>query len=66
MDKKYQNILSELKMINDRLDTVVQNQLDIKRDMRMVFSDITHFENLVLKIVDNNKLINISSEDFHH
>jgi peptidoglycan hydrolase CwlO-like protein len=65
MKTEQQNILKELQKIKDHLESVVQSQKDLKKDMNMIFSDITHFENLVLKILDHQSQTNISKE-IHH
>jgi len=54
MDANYKNILDELDRLKDRLDSVAQNQMDLKKEMRMIFADISHFENMVIKILDNS------------
>jgi len=44
---------------------VIQNQTDLKKEIHMIFTDITHFENLVLKILDKSA-IDMAKDEFHH
>lgn len=52
-------IENQLKELSGKLDAVIENQKQTKGQVDMLFSDITGFETLVLKIMDNffdNKL----------
>lgn len=56
-----------LKLIENLLVSIVENQHELKKEIRMIFSDITYFESLVLKVMDkeSRKLL-VSKEKFHH
>lgn len=47
-------IMAELKRLQRQLGEVLDNQKNLKADMRMIFFDVTNFENMVLKILDNS------------
>lgn len=55
MDAKKDN-LEELEKMKDILKDLLHNQQELKKELQMVFSDITHFENMVLKILDQTAL----------
>lgn len=64
-----QDILSHLKKISMSLEILVNNQHKIENNLNMLFSDITGFENLVLKVMDNfldKKEEKTIREKFHH
>ncbi|MBF0104509.1 MAG: hypothetical protein HQM16_04185 [Deltaproteobacteria bacterium] len=48
-----QNISEELKKLREQLGEVVENQKKIQAGMRMIFFDVTNFENMVMKMMDN-------------
>jgi len=66
MDKKdTQDIASDIAKLKNELAQVIQNQTDLKKEIHMIFTDITHFENLVLKILDKSA-IDMAKDEFHH
>ncbi|HLD45976.1 MAG TPA: hypothetical protein VJC18_11125 [bacterium] len=60
-----QAILSELSQIKEKLGAVEQSEQELKTNMRMIFADLTHFENLVLKILDH-RTPSLETEKYQH
>lgn len=63
--KEINKLINTLKEINDQLSLVAQNQRRLKRELQMIFSDITYFEHMVLKILDR-KNGGFSREEYHN
>jgi len=59
------DLITELQSLNQKLEQMTQNQQDLKKEIRMIFADITHFENLVLKVLDH-KIYDFPKEKYHH
>ena len=47
-----QDLMAKLNELNRQLGEVSRNHQELKKDLQMIFADITHFETLVLKIMD--------------
>lgn len=63
--KKSKELLDSLKEITEQLELVAKNQKKLKKELQMIFSDITHFENMVIKILDNYNT-DFPKEKYHH
>lgn len=61
-----QDTQQRLKLIENLLVTIVENQHELKKEIRMIFSDITYFEGLVLKVIDKEGRKLLAREKFHH
>lgn len=63
-------IKKELTELKQSLEQTLSNQAQIRDEIRMIFADISHFENLVLKILDQlSEKSNVDrsiKEKFHH
>lgn len=65
METPEEKIASELKRMADALHLLAQNQQVIKDEVRMIFADITQFENLVVKILDTYQSLDTLKEKIH-
>ncbi len=64
--EKLDDIQVKLKQLEILLTTVIENQLELKKEINMIFSDITYFESLVLKVMDKDNRRLLTREKFHH
>lgn len=58
-------ITTELKRMTDMLFLLAQNQQIIKNEIRMIFADISQFENLVVKVLDTYQSLEAPKEKIH-
>lgn len=65
METPEDKIATELKRMADMLLLLAQNQQIIKNEIRMIFADISQFENLVVKVLDTHQNLEASKEKIH-
>lgn len=62
---KRQDISQDIAKLKAELELVLAHQIELKKEMQMIFCDIAHFENLVLKILDKSAR-DMAVEDEYH
>jgi len=65
MKQTHDDIKTELNEIKEQLKTMIEQQQEIKKEIHMIFADISHFEDLVLKILDSTHS-SWAKEKYHH
>lgn len=65
METPEEKIAAELKRMADVLHLLAQNQQIIKNEIRMIFADISQFENLVVKVLDTHQSLDTPKEKIH-
>jgi hypothetical protein len=65
METPEDKIATELKRMADMLHLLAQNQQIIKNEIRMIFADISQFENLVVKVLDTYQSLESPKEKIH-
>lgn len=65
METPEDKIATELKRMADMLLLLAQNQQIIKNEIRMIFADISQFENFVVKILDTYQNLEAPKEKIH-
>lgn len=65
METPEDKIATELKRMADMLLLLAQNQQIIKNEIRMIFADISQFENLVVKVLDTYQNLETPKEKIH-
>lgn len=62
--KKRQDIVQDIAKLKAGLNLVLEGQNELRKEIHMIFSDITHFENMVLKILDKSAM-DMVREEYH-
>ncbi|MCP5464971.1 MAG: hypothetical protein H7A33_08110 [Deltaproteobacteria bacterium] len=54
MNSDADNILRELRKLQEQVQIISRDQKEMKKEMKMIFSDLAHFEGMVLKVMDHS------------
>jgi uncharacterized protein (UPF0335 family) len=59
-------ISDQLKDLSKRLDKISETQDTLQKQIKMIFADITGFENLVMKVMDHYEATDEPFNKFSH